>query len=156
MNTRRWNAAVAAVLLLGAGMALAAPEPEPDPAAPGPTLQQVMVELDRNLQAATGAISREDWAGVVQLAPHIAAHDEPDPAELRRILAWLGTEVPAFKQHDLVVHEAAEAMGAAAARADGEAVIAAFARVQSGCLACHQAYRARFVAHFRGEDNAAD
>lgn len=44
----------------------------------------------------------------------------------------------------------AVAMGAAATRGDGQAVIAAFAKVQQGCLACHQSFRKPFTEHFYG------
>jgi len=40
-----------------------------------------MEQLGRDMQAVTGAISMEDWARVVELAPKIARHAEPSLSE---------------------------------------------------------------------------
>lgn len=138
-----------AVALTVALLAVAAPlrVPAAEPAKPM-VLQNVMVKLGRDMQAVTGAISREDWAAVAELAPGIARHAEPPMSEKLRILAWLGTDAGRFRGFDEQVHEAAEAMGEAATRADGQAVIAHFGRVQQSCLACHQGFRKSFQEHF--------
>lgn len=120
-----------------------------EPAAPM-ALRSVMNQLGRDMQAVTGAISTEDWALVARLAPDIARHPEPPLSEKMRILAWLGTEAGRFRGFDGEVHDAAVAMGEAATRGDGQAVIAAFAKVQQGCLACHQSFRKPFTEHFYG------
>ena len=103
-------------------------------------LRGVMERLGRDMQAATGAISKEDWVLVAALAPKIASHAEPPLPEKVRILSWLGSDA----------HDAATAMGEAAKRRDGQAVIAAFAKVQQSCLGCHQSFRQPFVEHFYG------
>jgi len=111
-------------------------------------LQNVMEKLGRDMQAVTGAISKEDWAMVAELAPKIAKHAEPPISEKMRILAWLGADAGKFRGLDAQVHEAAMAMGEAATRSDGQAVIAHFAKVQQSCLACHQGFRKSFQEHF--------
>lgn len=111
-------------------------------------LRTVMEKLGRDMQAVTGAISTEDWAMVAELAPGIARHAEPPLSEKMRILAWLGTDAGKFRGFDGQVQEAAMAMGEAAARSDGQAVIAGFAKLQQGCLACHQGFRKPFLEHF--------
>ena len=111
-------------------------------------LQGVMEKLGRDMQTVTGAISKEDWALVAQLAPKIARHAEPPLSEKMRILTWLGTDAGKFRGFDEQVHEAASAMGGAATRGDGQAVIAAFAKVQQSCLGCHQSFREPFVKRF--------
>lgn len=111
-------------------------------------LQSVMEKLGRDMQAVTGAISREDWALVARLAPGIARHPEPPLSEKARILAWLGTDSGKFRGFDGQVHEAAVAMGEAATLGDGQAVITNFAKVQQSCLACHQGFRKSFQEHF--------
>lgn len=120
------------------------------PGAPGMALQGVMQKLGADMQAVTGAISIEDWATVAQLAPGIAKHAEPPAEEKALIIGWLGAEAGKFRGFDHQAHEAASAMGEAASRGDGTAVIAAFARVQESCLGCHQAYRKPFIEHFYG------
>lgn len=111
-------------------------------------LQGVMQQLERDMQAVTGAISREDWPAVARLAPKIADHPQPPLAEKIRILAWLGGDAGRFRAFDGRVRDAATAMGEAAARSNGQAVIAEFAKVQHGCLGCHEGFRASYVAHF--------
>lgn len=113
-------------------------------------LRGMMDKLGRDMQIVTGAISKEDWALVATLAPKIASHAEPPFSEKVRILAWLGGDVRKFRDFDGRAHDAATAMGKAAKRRDGQAVIAAFAKVQPNCLGCHQSFRQAFKEHFYG------
>ncbi len=139
--------AAAVVALAGSAMAEnGAPAEREKPLA----LRSVMDKLGRDMQAVTGAISKEDWALVATLAPKIASHAEPPLPEKVRILAWLGGDAGKFRGFDGQAHEAATAMGEAAKRSDGQAVIAAFAKVQQSCLGCHQSFRQPFVEHFYG------
>lgn len=111
-------------------------------------LRKIMEQLGRDMQAVTGAISMEDWARVAELAPKIARHAEPPLSEKMRILTWLGTDAGKFRSFDGQTHETASAMGEAAERGDGQAVITAFAKVQQSCLDCHQDFRKPFLEHF--------
>ncbi|MBX3694305.1 MAG: cytochrome c [Steroidobacteraceae bacterium] len=120
-----------------------------EPSAPM-ALRNIMAQLGRDIQAVAGGISTEDWTLVARLAPDIARHPEPPPSEKMRILGWLGTDAGRFRGFDGEVHDAAVAMGEAATRGDGQAVITAFAKVQQGCLACHQSFRKPFTEHFYG------
>ena len=113
-------------------------------------LRSVMERLGRDMQAVTGAISKEEWTLVAELAPKIAKHAEPPLGEKMRILGWLGTDAGKFRGFDGQVHDAASAMGDAAKRGDGQAVIAAFSKTQQSCLACHQSFRQSFVEQFYG------
>lgn len=154
MNRLLKSVSVFATIL---SMALAMPvsgdnAPPTGPAKPM-VLRTVMEKLGRDMQAVAGAISKEDWARVAALSPEIASHEQPPAAEKMRILAWLGAEAGRFRGFDGQVHEAATAMSEAAMRGDGRAVIAAFARVQQGCLECHQGFRKSFVEHFHGTRN---
>lgn len=111
-------------------------------------LRIVMQQLEVDMQSVTGSIAREDWAQVAELAPGIGSHPKPPLTEKMRIFAWLGTHAGKFRSFDTQTHEAAQAMGEAAARRDGQAVIAAFANVQQSCLGCHQRFRKSFQEHF--------
>lgn len=115
------------------------------------TLRTVMQQLGQDMQLVTGAISIEDWAQVAELAPKIGSHPAPPLREKMRILGWLGSDAGTFRGFDTRTHEAAKAMEEAAARSDGQAVIAAFAKLQQSCLGCHQNYRKSFKEHFYGE-----
>lgn len=111
-------------------------------------LRAVMKELGRDMQAVTGAISREDWALVEELAPGIAHHAQPPAMEKVRILKWVGTDAGKFRAFDAQVERAANDMAAVAARGNGQHVIRAFSEVQQACLDCHQQFRKPFVEHF--------
>lgn len=124
------------------------PEPEPEPLA----LRKIMQQMGRDMRSITDAISREDWALVAKTAPLIAKHPQPPMVEKARILSYVGSNAGRFKAFDDQTHKAANALADAAVRADGTAVIQAFAAVQSACLACHQNFRKPFVEHFYGKD----
>lgn len=144
-NTRWLRAMAMAVILATSATGLGAQSAE---AAKPMALRTVMQALGHDMQAVTDATSREDWPLVAELAPGIARHAEPPMSEKLRILAWLGADTGKFRGFDAQVHDAAIAMGEAARRGDGQAVIAAFSRTQLGCLACHQRFRRSFVEQF--------
>ncbi|WP_014706221.1 cytochrome c [Methylophaga nitratireducenticrescens] len=114
-------------------------------------LRSIMRELDQNMREVVGAISRENWEQVNEIASRIADHAEPPFTEKTRILRFVGTDAARFRGHDRQVHEAAMEMGEKARHEDGEAVIEAFSRVQKHCLACHQEFKEEFRAYFYGE-----
>ena len=107
-----------------------------------------MESLGRDMQTTTGAISKEDWGLVAEIARKIAHHAEPPLAERKLILDWLGSDSELFEHLDEHTHEVARAMGKAAESGDGQEVIEKFARLQDSCLACHQRFRKAFVEHF--------
>jgi len=113
-------------------------------------LQKVMKELGKNMQLITGAIALEDWALVAKIALMIAEHSQPPVAEKMRIMLFMGADMPRFKAIDAETHEAAHELMNAAHDKNGQKVISAFQKVQTACLSCHQAYRAKFTAHFYG------
>ncbi len=115
-------------------------------------LQAVMEKLGQDMQAITGAISREDWTLVAELAPKISRHAAPPLGEKMRILAWLGSDAGKFRGFDGQVNDAANGIGEAATRGDGHAVITAFSKVQQACLSCHQNFRESFAKHFYKEN----
>src|SRR3546814_6711355 len=106
----------------------------------------VMNEFGRNMEAVTGAISREDWALVEALAPGIAHHAQPPAMEKMRILQWLGADAGKFRTLDARVERAAHDMPAPAAGGHGQEVIRAFSDVQQACRDWHQQLRKTFVA----------
>ena len=152
-RTRALNALLntfmaAALSLLLLAPVVAADEP---PAAPL-SLRAIMQELGANMLRVTDAISREDWAAIEKIALHIAHHPHPAPSEMKQIFSYLGKDVATFKSFDQQSHEAAQQLAAAAAKKDGAAVISAFAAVQTGCLGCHQQFRAELVKHLHAKD----
>lgn len=147
LNPRQLLTITLAVALTTTATGLGAQSAE---AAKPMALRSVMERLGRDMQAVTGAISKEEWTLVAELAPKIAKHAEPPLGEKMRILGWLGTDAGNFRGFDGQAQDAASAMGDAAKRGDGQAVIAAFSKTQQSCLACHQGFRQSFVERFYG------
>lgn len=114
-------------------------------------LRKIMQELGKDMQAITNAISHEDWTLVAKIAPLIAEHPQPPLGEKMRVLTFVGADAGKLENHDEITHQAARALEQVATRNDGQGVIAAFANLQNGCLACHQSFRKAFVEHFYGQ-----
>lgn len=132
------------VLLMAAGQSFAeSSEPL--------VLQNIMRDMSKNMQQIAGGISREDWKLVEKNALMIADHPQPPLTEKVRIMAFAGTNISKFKEHDGRTHNAARTLSETAARQDGYAVIADFATLQNTCLMCHQRFRESFKEHFYGE-----
>lgn len=113
-------------------------------------IKQVMQELGRNMQTVTDGISHEDWGLVEEISSKIASRHQPPLSEKLRIIGLLGLEMERFKSLDGETHRAAIALERASRERDGRKVISVFQQLQMGCLACHEAYRDRFVRHFSG------
>lgn len=123
-----------------------------DPADAKPlALRQIMQDMDRDMQAIVEAVSREDWEKAAKAATAIADHPQPPIGERVQILAFVGADAGRFRGHDESSKKAAKALQAAAARADGQAVIASFAVLQGSCLGCHQGFRRPLLDHFYGK-----
>lgn len=114
-------------------------------------LQRVMKELGKNMQIVTDGISREDWVLVEHTAHQIGEHPEAPPDEKIRIISFMGSNMGKFKSFDAQTHEAAHEMAEAAQDKNGQSVIAAFQKLQTGCLACHHTFRPAFTEHFYGK-----
>lgn len=127
--------AISLIFLLMVSAAQAADKPA--------SLREIMQDLGQQMQKGADAISREDWAAIALIAPKLAEHPAPPAAEKVRILTALGSDATRFRELDHQTHHAAEEMGEAAKKADGQGVISAYAKVQSACLACHQGFRTR-------------
>lgn len=110
----------------------------------------VMRDLGKHMQTLAGAVAVEDWVLVEKTAHLIGDHPKPPLVERARILGFVGTNMPKFKEFDHQTHEAAHEMEHAASAGDGIQVINQFQKMQAGCLGCHQAFRASFVEHFYG------
>lgn len=139
--------ALVGVLALGPVGAMAQGADQPKPMA----LRGIMLQLQNDMDAVNGAISQKDWKTVAELAPKIANHAEPPLLEKVRILAWLNIDAPKFRGYDVKAKEEAAAMGEAAKKGDGQAVVADYARIQQSCLECHTQFRQKFIAHFYGQ-----
>lgn len=111
-------------------------------------LRGIMQGMDTNMQIITHGIALEDWQLVEKMATEVADHPKPPMSDRKRIKSFFGTDMFRFKSYDMKTHGSAVALGEVAAKKDGNAVIAEFARLQTTCLACHQEFREPFRRHF--------
>ena len=111
-------------------------------------LQNIMSDMGKNMQTITYGVSREDWALVEKTAPLIADYPQPPLGEKVRILAFVGRDAGRFNDYDEETRDAARALGEAAARENGYAIISHFATLQNSCLRCHRNYRESFQQRF--------
>lgn len=139
--------------ILGLNMACAASQSwaEGGSSAHSMELRRIMQDLGKNMLAVTDGISQEDWDLVTETAPLIADHPQPPFSERVRVLSFIGSNASKFRGYDKQTHQAARDLEEAAIKKDGKMVIAAFARLQNSCLACHQRFRKSFVEHFYGQ-----
>lgn len=114
-------------------------------------LQGIMKDMGRNMQVVVDGLSREDYTMVEKAALSIAVHPQPPLGEKMRVMGFVGSNAPRFKAFDGETHDNAMALAKASKSGNGEAAIAAFQKIQSSCLACHQAFRKPFVEHFYGK-----
>lgn len=115
-------------------------------------LQGIMKDMGRNMQVIVDGLSREDYALVERAALAIAEHPQPPFGEKMRILGFAGGDAPRFKVFDSETHDNAMALAKASAGGKGAESIEAFRKLQSSCLACHQAFRKPFRKHFYDRD----
>lgn len=114
---------------------------------------EIMEDLGDHMVGITEGITHEDWIRVAEHAEAVANHPRPPMTERVRIMAFAGTEVAQFKKYDNEVHEAASSLADEAAGGDGSAIIAAFGRLQNGCLDCHATFRSAYRKHFLSVDD---
>lgn len=135
----RWILALLASLTIASPAALVAQTME---------LRSAMQDMGQNMQTAVDAISRQDWSRVAQAAARIVKHPQPSDAEKARIIGFFAAEMGRFKAIDSQTGEAAAELERVAVAGKGSEVINAFARVQTACLNCHEAFRDRFLSRF--------
>ncbi len=128
-----------------AGLPVASPAAEPL------VLQGIMKDMGRNMQAIVDGLSREDYAKAERAALAIADHPQPPVGEKMRVMGFVGGNAPRFKAFDGETHENAKALAKASKNGNGEGAIDAFHKLQTSCLACHQAFRKPFQEHFYGK-----
>ena len=148
LNKNAWAVALALAALIGGAEVMA----KDDGGTPR-EFKNIMVDLGDHMVGITEGITHEDWIRVAEHAEAVANHPRPPMTERVRIMAFAGTDVAQFKKYDTEVHEAASSLADEAAGGDGSAIIAAFGRLQNGCLDCHTAFRTDYREHFR---SAAD
>lgn len=110
------------------------------------TLKSIMQDLRDNLVDMGDGLLGNDLELVARGALAIAEHPKIPPEQVQLVAEELGREMQAFKQLDLLVHDLALEVHAAAKALDRPAAIAGYQRMIEGCFACHEAYKDRVAA----------
>lgn len=107
-------------------------------------LKDIMQGLEGDLAMLAHGIWVEDQEVVRQAARRIADHPKVIPTQMVAIQTALGSGFPTFVAHDQDVHQAALALAEAAdAMMSVPELFEGYLRIQTGCLSCHLAFRAR-------------
>jgi len=110
------------------------------------TLKEIMQGLRNNLVEISDGLLTDNFEQVERGATGIAEHPQIPGAQIKLVAAALGSEMPAFKQLDTLVHDLAVEIAVAARARDPETALAAYQQMLEGCLACHSSYKKRITA----------
>ena len=109
-------------------------------------LQLIMQGLRDDAVEISDGLLIDDFKMVANGAARIANHARIPPHQVQLVAAELGSEMAAFKQFDMSVHDLAESIASAAANNDRERAISDYQQMLNNCLACHAAYKTRVSA----------
>ena len=110
------------------------------------TLKAIMQGLRNNLVAIGDGVLNDDFDLVARGADDIAGHPRIPADQVKLVAEELGEEMAAFKALDTAVHDLSLEISAAAQTRDRESVVSGYHRMVDGCVACHDAYKARVSA----------
>jgi len=113
------------------------------------TLKQAMQQLGADFAALNQAILVEDFEAAASAAHAIAFHEKPSMGQRMKIVAALGTEMPAFKKADGKVHDLATRMEKAAQGKQMDQLIQQQSEMLGACMACHTSYRKKIVQQLK-------
>jgi hypothetical protein len=108
-----------------------------------PALKEIMQGLRDNVFVIADGMFADDMDRIAQGAAGIADHAPIPKAQVQRIVAELGAEMPAFKQFDDRVHELSVSIISAAESKNSQRITTDFQQLINGCLACHSSYKQR-------------
>jgi hypothetical protein len=114
--------------------------------ADGTTLKEIMRGLQTDTDQIVEGLLIDDFDQVASAAGNIATHPQIPAEQIQLVAAELGTEMPAFKQFDLLVHDLSLSIAAAAKDGDRDRAITDYHQMLDGCFACHAAFRDRVAA----------
>lgn len=137
--SRKFSVMLFTALMINAGNAWASESP-----ADG-SLKQIMQQLGHDYSDLNHAILMSDFDGAAKSAHAIAYHDKPAKAQLKRVVSGLGTEMPAFKKADKLVHDLAISIEEAALSKNMSLLIERQSKMLSACVACHTSYRSKVI-----------
>lgn len=102
-----------------------------------------MQGLLKNSQLLTAGIFYEDFTKIELAAKNIADHPAPGMPTMKKVIGYLGEEMPAFKGLDMIVHNTAVDIGKAAGEKNMAAVVTSYHQLIDGCQSCHSQFKQR-------------
>ncbi len=105
------------------------------------TLRSVMQELGAEYLRLTNALLVDDFKQIEESAKAIAGHPLPDEI-VTAIRNKLGPKFGDFERVDERSHEQADELARRAAAKDMSGAASAFGGLASGCVSCHEQFRA--------------
>ena len=109
----------------------------------GRALLPIMQELGARMTALTHGLMIDSTGLVASSAAAMAEHAPISAADLERIRRELGPDMAEFERLDEAVHSTLVRLRDAAAAERTEEVLTLLNEAQHGCIACHDAFRAR-------------
>jgi len=106
-------------------------------------LQLVMQGLLKDTQKLNEGIFYDDFAKIEQAAKNIADHPKPGMPTMKKVIGYLGKEMPKFKGLDTVVHNTAVTISKAANEKDMVSVVSNYHKLIDGCQSCHSQFKTR-------------
>jgi len=106
-------------------------------------LKLVMQGLLKDTQMLNEGIFYDDLKKIEQAAKNIADHPNPGMPTMKKIMGYLGKEMPKFKELDGKVHNTAVEITKAAKDNDMKSVISNYHELIDGCLSCHSQFKMR-------------
>lgn len=92
------------------------------------------------VQEIVAAVAKQDFVGVQKSVARIGYTER-----MGQMCTHMGTGSPGFTDAALAFHHSADEIGAAAARHDAGAVLAALSKTLAHCTSCHATYKQRVV-----------
>lgn len=105
-----------------------------------PSLKEIMQGLRDNMVEISDGLLTDDFEQVIHGANSIAEHPQIAPEQVQLVASALGSEMAAFKQLDILVHDLSLEISASAKAADRDAAISSYQRMIEGCFSCHRTY----------------
>ncbi|PHS18135.1 MAG: hypothetical protein COA86_08295 [Kangiella sp.] len=106
-------------------------------------LKLIMQGLLKDTQLLNEGIFYDDFKKIEQAAKNIADHPNPGMNTMKKVIGYLGTEMPKFKGLDGKVHNTAVEIAKAAKDKNMESVVANYHELIDGCQSCHSQFKQR-------------
>lgn len=107
------------------------------------SLKLVMQGLLKNSHLLTEGIFYDDFTKIEKAANHIADHPKPGMPTMKKVIGYLGKEMPKFKSFDGKVHNTAVEIAKAAKNKDMKRVMSNYHQLIDGCQSCHSQFKQR-------------